>query len=94
VQDLTDVAKTRQKIYQLGSQVDADYFPELKRSMRPLFQALLQQYKVDNEEIKAQVQFPDDLEANFLERSKATQVDKAYLPLKLPQQSSRQQRIS
>jgi hypothetical protein len=62
--------------------------------MRPLFQALLQHYKVDKEEINAQVQFPDNLEANFMERSKATQVDKDHLPLKLPQQASRQQRIS
>jgi len=62
--------------------------------MRPLFVALLQHYKVDKEEINSQVQFPDNLEANFMERSKATQVDKDHLPLKLPQQSSRQQRIS
>jgi len=35
------------------------------------------------------MQYPADLEQNFLDRSKSTEVDKVNLPLMLPQQKAK-----
>ena len=59
----------------LCSQIMADDFHDVKKSLQPLLRALLKQHNVDSAEVKLQTQQAYHLELSFMERSKSTQAD-------------------
>jgi hypothetical protein len=82
MQELISVAKFREQVSVLCSQIKATDFNDVKKALQPLFRAILIHFNVSTSEVKAMMQYQDHLELNFLERSKSTQADIDHLPLK------------